>query len=44
MKIIPSMHIKSPEAIIADEGEWPFRAQRAEPPRGARSAVACRAL
>jgi len=31
MQIIPSMHVKSPEAIITDEGEKPSRAQRAAP-------------
>jgi len=29
MQIVPSTHIKSPEAIITDEGELPFRARRA---------------
>jgi len=31
MQIIPSMHVKSPEAIITDEKEKPSRAQRAAP-------------
>jgi len=31
MQIFPSMHVKSPEAIITDEGEKPSRAQRAAP-------------
>jgi len=31
MQIIPSMHVKPPEAIITDEGEKPSRAQRAAP-------------
>ena len=31
MQIIPSMHAKSPEAIITDEGEKPSRAQGAAP-------------
>jgi len=31
MQIIPSTHVKSPEAIITDEGEQPSRVQRAAP-------------
>jgi len=31
MQIIPSMYVKSPEAIITDEGKKPSRAQRAAP-------------
>jgi len=31
MQIIPSMHVKSPAAIITDEGEKPSRAKRAAP-------------
>jgi len=31
MQIIPSMHVKSPEAIVTDEGEKPSHEQRAAP-------------